>query len=79
MNIMYYVLSAVLMGICFCVGVLTEKHFADKEIEMLKTRKMRPANNIHYYIVTKDEKGRIKRQENSNISHIDFPNTGRNR
>lgn len=43
MNIMYYVLSAVLMGICFCVGVLTEKHFADKEIEMLKTRKMRPA------------------------------------
>ena len=43
MNIMYYVLSAVLMGICFCVGVLTEKHFADKEIEMLRTRKMRPA------------------------------------
>ena len=32
MNIMYYVLSAVLMGICFCVGVLTEKHFADKGI-----------------------------------------------
>ena len=43
MNIMYYVLSAVLMGICFCVGVLTEKHFADKEIEMLKTRRVRPA------------------------------------
>lgn len=43
MNIMYYVLSAVLMGICFCVGVLTEKHFADKEIEMLKTRKVRSA------------------------------------
>lgn len=79
MNIMYYVLSAVLMGICFCAGVLAEKHFADKEIEMLKTRKVRSANNIHYYIVTKDEKGRIKRQENSNISHIDFPNTGRNR
>ena len=44
MNIMYYVLSALLMGICFCVGVLTEKHFADKEIKMLRTRKMRPSN-----------------------------------
>lgn len=79
MNIMYYVLSAVLMGIAFCLGALTEKHFADEEIKMLKTRKMRPANNIHYYIVTKDEKGRIKRQENSNISNLDFPNTERNR
>ena len=44
MGIMYYVLSGLLIGISFCVGVLTEKHFADKEIEMLKTRKMRPAN-----------------------------------
>lgn len=44
MNIMYYVLSAVLIGISFCVGVLTEKHFADEEIRMLKTRKVRPAN-----------------------------------
>lgn len=43
MNIMYYVLSAVLMGICFCAGVLTEKHFADEEIRMLKTRRVRPA------------------------------------
>ena len=43
------------MGIAFCLGVFTEKHFADEEIKMLKTRKMRPANNIHYYIVTKDE------------------------
>ena len=43
MNIMYYVLSAVLMGICFCIGVLTEKHFADTESEMLKTRKVRSA------------------------------------
>lgn len=39
----YYILSAVLMVICFCVGVFTEKHFADKEIEMLRTRKVRPA------------------------------------
>ena len=31
------------MVICFCAGVLTEKHFADKEIEMLRTRKVRPA------------------------------------
>lgn len=52
MNIMYYVLSAVLMAICFCVGVLTEKHFADKEIEMLKTRKVRPTK---VYRITKDE------------------------
>ena len=44
MGIMYYVLSGLLIGISFCIGVLTEKHFADKEIEMLKTRKMRPAN-----------------------------------
>ena len=43
MNIMYYVLSAVLMGICFCVGVLTEKHFADKEIE----------DKRHYHYVCK--------------------------
>lgn len=43
MNIMYYVMSAVLMGIAFCLGALTEKHFADEEIKMLKTRKMRPA------------------------------------
>lgn len=39
----YYILSAVLMVICFCIGVFTEKHFADKEIEMLRTRKVRPA------------------------------------
>lgn len=39
----YYILSAVLMIICFCVGVLTERHFCMKEIEMLKTRKVRPA------------------------------------
>ena len=38
----YYILSALAMVICFCVGVLTEKHFADKEIEMLRTRKVRP-------------------------------------
>lgn len=44
MNVMYYVLSAVLIGISFCVGVLTEKHFADEEIRMLKTRRVRPAN-----------------------------------
>lgn len=44
MNIMYYVMSAVLMGIAFCLGAFTEKHFADEEIKMLKTRKMRPAN-----------------------------------
>lgn len=55
MNIMYYVLSVVLMGICFCVGVLTEKHFADEEIKMLKTRKMRPANiKIEKHIAVKE-------------------------
>lgn len=37
------VLVILSMIICFCVGVLTEKHFADKEIEMLRTRKVRPA------------------------------------
>lgn len=72
MNIMYYVLSAVLMGICFCVGVLTEKYFADKEIRMLRTRKMRPAN-IHYYNVTVNENGKIKRKEID--VPIDFPAT----
>ncbi len=44
MDFMYYVVSGVLMGICFCIGALTEKHFADEEIKMLKTRKVRPAN-----------------------------------
>ena len=44
MGITYYVMSALLMGIAFCLGVFTEKHFADEEIKMLKTRKMRPAN-----------------------------------
>lgn len=70
MNIMYYVLSGLLMGICFCIGVLTEKHFADEEIKTLKTRKMRPAN--------------IKVQRNYKVTEysvsdpkyldIDFPN-----
>ena len=73
MGIMYYVMSAVLMGICFCIGVLTEKHFADKEIRMLRTRKMRPANNIHYYNVTVNENGKIKRKEID--APIDFPAT----
>lgn len=43
MGIGYYVLSGVLMTICFCAGVFTEKHFADEEIKMLKARKVRPA------------------------------------
>ena len=37
------VLVILSMIICFCAGVLTEKYFADKEIEMLRTRKVRPA------------------------------------
>ena len=49
------------MGICFCVGVLTEKYFADKEIEMLKTRKVRSAK-VHK--LTKAES-------------VDFPSTRR--
>lgn len=61
MNIMYYVMSAVLMGIAFCLGALTEKHFADKEIEMLKTRKVRSAK-VHK--LTKAES-------------VDFPSTKR--
>ena len=61
MNIMYSVLSALLMGICFCVGVLTEKHFADKEVAMLKTRKVRSAK-VHK--LTKAES-------------VDFPSTRR--
>ena len=73
MNFMYYVVSAVLMGICFCIGALTEKHFADEEIKMLKTRKMRPANNIHYYNVTVNENGEIKSKEID--APIDFPAT----
>lgn len=44
MGIMSYVFLAVLLGISFCAGVFTEKHFADEEIKMLKTRKVRPAN-----------------------------------
>lgn len=44
MGIMYYVMSGLLIGIAFCLGALTEKHFADEEIKMLKTRKMRPVN-----------------------------------
>lgn len=70
MNIMYYVLSAVLMGICFCVGVLTEKHFADKEIKMLRTRKMRPAKfKIERHV-------HVKEYSISDPKHldIDFPN-----
>lgn len=39
---MIWLLVILSMIICFCAGVLTEKHFADKEIEMLKTRKVRP-------------------------------------
>ncbi len=73
MNIMYYVMSAVLMGIAFCLGAFTEKHFADEEIKMLKTRKMRPTNNIHYYNVTVNENGKIKRKEID--APIDFPAT----
>ena len=61
MNIMYYVLLGVLIGISFCIGVLTEKHFADKEIEMLKTRKVRSAK-VHK--LTKAES-------------VDFPSTKR--
>ena len=38
----YYILSALAMVICFCVGVLLEKHICEKEIEMLRTRKVRP-------------------------------------
>lgn len=70
MNIMYYVLSAVLMGICFCVGVLTEKHFADKEIEMLRTRKMRPAK------IKIERRVHVKEYSVSDPKHldIDFPN-----
>lgn len=40
--IKFYILSTLVAIICFCAGVLTEKHFADKEIEMLRTRKVRP-------------------------------------
>lgn len=40
---MYYVLSALLMIICFCVGVQVERYFAEQEIRALKTRKVRPA------------------------------------
>lgn len=55
MDFMYYVVSVVLMGICFCIGALTEKHFADEEIKMLKTRKMRPANiKIEKHIAVKE-------------------------
>lgn len=61
MNIMYYVMSAVLMGIAFCLGALTEKHFADKEIEMLKTRKVRSAK-VHKLAKTES---------------VDFPSTKR--
>lgn len=39
----YYILSALAMVICFCVGVLLEKHICEKEIRMLRTRKIRPA------------------------------------
>ena len=70
MNIMYYVLSAVLMGICFCVGVLTEKHFADKEIEMLKTRKVRPAR------IKIERRVHVTKYSVSDPKHldIDYPN-----
>lgn len=61
MGIMYYVMSGLLIGISFCIGVLTEKHFADKEIEMLKTRKVRSAK---VYKLTKAES-------------VDFPSTKR--
>ncbi|MBR6984152.1 MAG: hypothetical protein IKH75_11635 [Ruminococcus sp.] len=43
MNITYYILSALAMIICYCAGVLTEKHICEKEIKMLRTRKVRPA------------------------------------
>lgn len=39
----YYILSALAMIICFCVGVLLEKHICEKEIRTLRTRKIRPA------------------------------------
>ena len=38
----FYVMSALLMIICFCVGVQVEKYFAEQEIRALKTRKVRP-------------------------------------
>ena len=43
MNITYYILLALAMIICYCAGVLTEKFVCEKEIEMLRTRKIRPA------------------------------------
>ena len=53
MTITHYVFLAVLMFISFGAGVFVEKRFADEEIKMLRTRKVRPANiNIQrrYYI-----------------------------
>ena len=61
MNITYYILSALAMIICFCAGGLIEKHFADKEIEMLKTRKVRL---VKVHKLTKAES-------------VDFPSTKR--
>ena len=68
MDYMYYVVSAVLMGICFCIGALTEKHFADEEIKMLKTRKMRPAR-------IKIEKNYVVREYtvSNKALDVDFP------